>query len=355
MFKSRVTEILGIEHPVLEGGMSLAGNGELAAAVSNAGGLGIVSANPGWSSMDDRLDNVRQHIRIAKSLTDKPIAANVPLFFVDNFAQRHVAMLIEEKVEVVTTSGGSPKILTALLKNAGIKVIHVVGNVKQALAAEAAGVDLVVCEGYEAGGIEGPDELTTLVLTPLVVDALKIPVVAAGGIADGRGFMAAMALGAEGVQLGTAFLASSECHVHPNFKQAIVSSTDTATVMTQRALGRLSRVLRTEYTSKMAEMDRRGAVDEIRALIASVPATLTGKTPTPTFNGQFRGQMYGDLVNGEGAAGQSAALVREVKTAAAVIHDMLAEAEEIARRWGQLTDGHSPQRHAASRTAAIAA
>ena len=344
MFKNRVTDILGIRFPILEGGMSMAGNGELAAAVSNGGGLGVVSANPGWSALEDRIENVRRHIRRARELTSNPIGANVPLFFLENFAERQVSMLIEEKLDVVVTSGGSPKILTSTLKQAGIKIIHVVSNVKQAIAAEAAGVDMVVCEGYEAGGIEGADELTTLVLTPLVVDAVRIPVVAAGGIADGRGFMAALALGAEGVQMGTAFLASSECHVHQRFKEAIVNSGDTATVMTQRVLGRLSRVLKTKFTTRMYEMDRCNAVDDLKALIASVPPAIVGINPTPTINGQFRVQMLGDMENGDGAAGQSAALVREIKSAADVIADVIAEAEAIARTWGTLASGAKPER-----------
>ena len=341
MFKNRVTDILGIEYPILEGGMAIAGNGELAAAISNGGGLGVVSANPGWSPMDERIENVRHHIRRARELTNKPIGANVPLFFLDNFADRQIAMLLEEKVDVVITSGGSPRILTPTLKKAGIKMIHVVSNVRQAIGAQAAGVDIVVCEGYEAGGIEGADELTTMVLTPLVVDAVDIPVVAAGGIADGRGYMAAMALGAEGIQMGTAFLAASECHVHQRFKEAIVNSGDAATLMTQRILGRLSRVLKTDFTQKMYEMDRRNAVDELKALIASVPPSIVGRNPSPTINGQYRVQMLGDLENGDGAAGQSAALVRNIRRAADIIADVISEAEAIARRWGALGAGAS--------------
>lgn len=333
MFASRVTEILGIRYPILEGGMAIAGNGDLAAAVSNGGGLGVVAANPGWSPMTERIENVRRHIRRAKELTDKPVGANVPLFFLDNFANNQVSMLIEEKVDVVITSGGSPKILTGKLKDAGIKMIHVVSNVRQAVAAQAAGVDIVVCEGYEAGGVEGADELTTMVLTPLVVDAVDIPVVAAGGIADGRGLMAALALGAEGVQMGTAFLAASECHVHPRFKQAICESPDTATVMTQRILGRLSRVLKTDFTMKMVEYDRRYAVEELKAHIESVPPSIIGSNPSPTINGQYRVQMLGDLEHGDGAAGQSAALVKAVKPAAQIIAEVIGGAQVIAAQW----------------------
>jgi enoyl-[acyl-carrier protein] reductase II len=328
LFKTRVTEILGIEHPIVEGGMAMAGNGELAAAVSNGGGLGVVSSNPGWAAVEDRTENVRAHIRRAKALTDRPLGANFPIFILGSYADRHLEMIVEEGIRIVACSGGSPKAMTRKFKDAGLTVLHVVGNVKQARAAEDAGVDLVVCEGYEAGGVENPDELTTMVLVPCVVDALKIPVLAAGGIADARGLVAAFALGAEGVQMGSAFLATKECHVHPNFKQAIVSSGDTATVMTQRALGRLSRAMKTEFTLKLQELDRRGAAEELKALLASAP---------PGKDAQFRGQMEGDMTNGEPAAGQAIALVREIKSASDVVRDMMAGARQILAGWKRMS------------------
>jgi enoyl-[acyl-carrier protein] reductase II len=304
--------------------MAIAGNGALAAAVSNGGGLGVISSNPGWASLENRTENVRAHIRHARQLTDKPLGANFPIFILGEHAERHFEMLVEEGIRVVACSGGSPRLMTRRFKDAGMTVLHVVGNVKQARAAEDAGVDLVVCEGYEAGGVENPDELTTMVLTPCVVDAVKIPVLAAGGIADARGLLAAFALGAEGVQMGSAFLATRECHVHPDFKQAIVSAGDTATIMTQRSLGRLSRALKTELTLKMAELDRRGAADELRALLSSHPP---GKDP------QYRGQMEGDLVHGEPAAGQAVALVREIRSASDVVRDIMGGAERILESW----------------------
>jgi enoyl-[acyl-carrier protein] reductase II len=324
LFRTRVTQILGIEYPIVEGGMAMAGNGELAAAVSNGGGLGMISSNPGWAPVEQRTENVRAHIRRAKELTHKPLGANFPIFILGGYADRHLEMIVEEDIRIVACSGGSPKAMTRKFKDAGLTVLHVVGNVKQARAAEDAGVDLVVCEGYEAGGVENPDELTTMVLTPCVVDAVKLPVLAAGGIADARGLVAALALGAEGVQMGSAFLATEECHVHPNFKQAIVSSPDTATVMTQRALGRLSRAMKTEFTLKLQELDRRGAADELRALLADAPP---GKDP------QYRGQMEGDMVHGEPAAGQAVALVREIKSASDVVRDIMAGAQQILERW----------------------
>jgi enoyl-[acyl-carrier protein] reductase II len=216
--------------------------------------------------------------------------------------------------------------MTRKFKDAGLTVLHVVGNVKQALAAQDAGVDLIVCEGYEAGGVENPDELTTMVLVPCVVDAVKLPVLAAGGIADARGLLAAFALGAEGVQMGSAFLATHECHVHANFKDAIVRSGDTATVMTQRSLGRLSRAMKTEFTLELQELDRRGAADEVKALLAASP---------PGKDAQYRGQMEGDMVRGEPAAGQAVALVREIKSATDVVRDVMAGAQRIIDGWRQ--------------------
>jgi enoyl-[acyl-carrier protein] reductase II len=330
LFRTRVTEILGIDCPIVEGGMAMAGNGELAAAVSNGGGLGVVSSNPGWAPLERRTENVRDHIRRARALTDRPLGANFPLFILGEHVERHLEMVVEEGIRIVVASGGSPKAMTRRFKDAGLTVLHVVGNVRQARAAEDAGVDMVVCEGYEAGGVENPDELTTMVLTPCVVDAVRIPVLAAGGIADARGLVAAFALGAEGVQMGSAFLATRECHVHPNFKKAIVESGDTATLMTQRALGRLSRALKTDLTIKLQELDRRGAADEIKALLAARPPGAQGRSD----DAQYRGQMEGDLVTGEPAAGQAVALVREIKSASDVVRDVMSGAKAILERWG---------------------
>ena len=332
MWKTRVTEILGIDYPILEGGMAIAGNGELAAAVSNAGGLGMISSNPGWAPLEDRTENVRRHIRRAKELTDRPFGANFPIFILSDIADRHIDMLVEEGIKVVTQSGGNPKLHTRRMKDAGITVLHVVGNVKQALAAEAAGADIVVAEGYEAGGVNSPDEITSMILTPCVVDALSIPVATAGGIADGRGLVAALALGAEAVQMGSAFLATYECHVHDDFKNAIVDAKDNGTLITQRAIGRLSRGLRNPFTEKMKELDRRGDVAEIKAFLGEA-MNKGDKTNTPTIDVQYQGQMEGDLENGEAALGQTAGLIREVRSAGDVVRAVVAQATEVLERW----------------------
>ena len=332
MWKTRVTEILGIDYPILEGGMAIAGNGELAAAVSNAGGLGMISSNPGWAPLEDRTENVRRHIRRAKELTDRPFGANFPIFILSDIADRHIDMLVEEGIKVVTQSGGNPKLHTRRMKDAGITVLHVVGNVKQALAAEAAGADIVVAEGYEAGGVNSPDEITSMILTPCVVDALSIPVATAGGIADGRGLVAALALGAEAVQMGSAFLATYECHVHDDFKNAIVDAKDNGTLITQRAIGRLSRSLRNPFSEKMKELDRRGDVAEIKAFLGEA-MNKGDKTNTPTIDVQYQGQMEGDLENGEAALGQTAGLIREVRSAGDVVRAVVAQAAEVLERW----------------------
>lgn len=331
MFRTRVTELLGIKYPILLGGMTMNGNGELAAAVSNGGGLGVVAQNPGWSDKSERVETVRRHIRLARELTDKPIGANLTVMLIDEYAQKHIAMLIEEKVDVVTLSGGNPKKVLPYFKEAGIKTVCIVANVRQALSAQEGGADMVACEGYEAGGLEGADELTTMVLTPLVADAVDIPVIAAGGIGTGRSFMAAMALGAEGVQMGTAFLPTTECNAHQKTKEAIVASTDVASLIMHRSTGVLSRVLKTEFTKKVHEMDKRYELDELRALMGG--GQRADKDKPEAFNRAYRGQMLGDLESGYTAAGQVAGLLKEIKPAAQVIADIIAEAETIARRW----------------------
>ena len=335
MIKTRVTELLGIDHPILEGGMAIAGNGELAAAVSNGGGLGVVSSNPGWSKQSARTENVRDHLRRAKELTDKPICANMSLQLLGKYAEQHLDMVAEEGLKIVVTSGGSPSVLTQRAKDYGLTVMHVVANVRQARRSEDSGVDIVICEGYEAGGIEGADETTSMVLIPSVAAAVQIPVVGAGGFGSGRGMLAALALGAEGIQMGSAFLATKECHVHQNFKEAIVEADDTGTVMIQRMLGRLSRVIKTPRALKFQDMDKRGAVGEMNELMAAAPSDANLEK-APTMDAQWQGQMGGDMVDGEAAAGQSIAFVREIKSASDVVRDIAAEAEALL---GEIENG----------------
>ena len=334
MWNTRVTEILGIQYPIIEGGMAVAGNGELAAAVSNAGGLGVVASNPGGPAVAQRIQNVRDHIRRAQSLTDKPLGVNFPIFILADDAEAFGDMIIEDGVTVVACSGGSPKGFTKKFKDAGLTVIHVVANVRQAMSAQAAGVDIVVAEGFEAGGVVGADELTTMVLTPAVAAALDIPVVAAGGIGDARGFVAAMALGAEGVQMGSAFVPTAECHVHQLFKEAIVAAQDTDTVVTQRVLGRLSRCLKSPFTLSLRDMDRRGAVDEMKKFLREADLRSRKDGSGESAHGSdHSGQMEGDGEDGQMSIGQVAGLITEVKSARQVVEDIINGASEIVQRW----------------------
>lgn len=319
MWRTRVCEILGIRYPIVEGGMTIAGNGELAAAVSNAGGLGMIGTNPGWSPPDKHVENLRSHIRKCKSLTNKPFGVNFTLFAMEQRAKALLEMAIEEGVKIAVTSGGNPKLYTRLLKDAGLKVMHVVGNSRQAKGAEDAGVDIVAAEGYEAGGVNSPDELTTMVLIPYVVDSVKIPVIAAGGICDARGFIAALALGAEGVQMGSRFIAAKECHGHDNYKNAVVSAKDTDTIITRRNLGLRVRSLKNEYTIKLEEMDRIGtSAEKIQYFMG--------------FGTAVEGMMLGDAVKGDLNIGQNAGMLKKVLSASEIINNIIADAEKIITR-----------------------
>lgn len=248
MKRTRICDLLGIEYPIIQGGMTWIANAELAAAVSNAGALGIVSPNAGMKLEGNVVEHLRSQIRKAQSLTDRPFGVNLPLQIPE--IKELIDVLMAEGVKVVTTSAGSPALYTGVLKEGGVKVLQVVASVRHALSAERHGVDAVVAEGYEAGGHNGFDELPTMVLVPQVVDAVSIPVVAAGGIADARGFVAALALGAEGVQMGTCFVTTKECVAHQNFKDGIVNASDTGTVITGRKLGP-ARILKNEFASKI--------------------------------------------------------------------------------------------------------
>jgi len=318
MWKTRVTGMLGIQYPILEGGMTMAGNAELAAAVSNAGGLGVIGSNPGWVPVDKRVENLRKHIRRVKELTSKPFGVNFTVFAMAELAEKLIDTAVEEGVKVAIVTGGSPKLFTKTLKDAGIVVMHLVGNSKHAKTAEAAGVDVVIAEGYEAGGINSPDELTTFVLVPYVVDAVTIPVVAAGGICDSRGFVAALALGAEGVQIGSRFVATKECSVHESFKQAILRASDTDTLITQRCLGGRVRCLRNEYANKMSEYEKLGDMDGMRLFLG---------------HGKAReGQMLGDTEGGEMSIGQVAGRIVEIKSAKEIIEEIINGSTSVTAR-----------------------
>lgn len=258
---NRICELFGIKYPIVMGGMVWVGTPELAAAVSNAGALGMIAS--GHLTPDE----LRTAIRRLRKTTDRPFGVNIPLGnpwaadWTDAGRDTWFRVVIEEKVPAVFTSAGDPRVLTEQLKSAGIRVVHVVSTVKQALRAQDAGVDAVVTEGFEAGGHNSPDELSTMVLVPRVVDAVDIPVIAAGGIADARGFVAALALGAEGIQMGTRFAATVESTVHPRFKQAILEAKDTDTVIVGRRLAPM-RVIKSELVNAVLDLESSGAPKE---------------------------------------------------------------------------------------------
>ena len=313
MRKSRICKLLGIECPIIQGGMTWIANAELAAAVSEAGGLGTISPNAGMRIEDNVEVNLRDQIRKAKGLTSKPFSVNIVVLIPEIAAL--VDLLIAEGVKVVTTAAGNPRLHTRRLKEAGIKVLHVVSSVRQAQVAEDSGVDAVIAEGFEAGGHNGFDELTTMVLVPQIADAVEIPVIAAGGIADARGFAAAMALGAEGVQMGTRFIATTECNAHPDFKRRIIESLDTGTVITGRALSP-TRTLRNKFAAKVAEMDRRGTTaDELLALIGMGRSRM--------------GQLEGNVEDGELYCGEASGIVRDVAAAGDIIKEMVEGYEKV--------------------------
>ena len=312
MIRSELCSILGIKYPVFQGGMAWIADGKLAAAVSNGGGLGIIAAGnaPG--------EYVRGQVKIARELTDKPIGVNIMLMspFIDDVAK----VVVEEKVDVVTTGAGNPSKFMAAWKEAGIKVIPVVPSVAMAKLMTRLGATAVIAEGGESGGHVG--ELTTMVLVPQIADATPLPVIAAGGIADGRGVAAAFMLGACGVQLGTRFLSAYECGVHPNYKKKILKATDLCTMVTGKRLGHPVRQLRTPFAKKYWEAEYGGMPDdELEALGTGVLRLVA---------------VEGDEERGCFLSGQIAAMVKKEQPAAEIIKELMEEAEPLllgASKW----------------------
>lgn len=301
--KTRITELLGIEYPVIQGGMAWVAEYHLAAAVSEAGGLGLIGA----ASAPPEI--VREQIREAKKLTDKPIGVNVMLL--NPNAEEVAKIVIEEGVKVVTTGAGNPGKYMEMWKNAGVKVIPVVASVAMAKLMERAGADAVVAEGMESGGHIG--EATTMTLVPQVADAVKIPVVAAGGIADGRGMAAAMMLGAEAVQMGTVFVTAKESIVHSNYKQKIIGAKDIDSEITGRSTGHPVRSIRNKMTREYLRLEKEGAsFEELEHL---------------TLGSLRNAVMDGDVVNGTVMAGQIAGLIKEEKSCKEIIENITAQAE----------------------------
>ena len=308
MIQSPICELLGIEYPVFQGGMAWIADGHLAAAVSNGGGLGIIAAGnaPG--------DHVRAQIRIARSLTSKPIGVNIMLM--SPFADEVAKVAVEEKVEVVTTGAGNPSKYIREWLTAGIKVIPVVASVAMAKLMTRLGASALIAEGGESGGHVG--ELTTMVLVPQICDATNLPVIAAGGIADGRGVAAAFMLGACGVQMGTRFLSARECNIHPNYKEKILKATDLCTMVTGKRLGHPVRSLRTPFAREYSKAEYSGTLDDELENLA------VGKLRIAV--------QQGDSEKGCFLSGQVAAMVRKEQYAADIVREVMEEAEPILRR-----------------------
>ena len=312
MKKTRLTELLGIEYPIIQGGMVWVSDWHLAAAVSNAGGLGLV----GTGSMD--WDQIRENLRTMRENTDKPWGINIPMMRPD--FEDICKIGLEEGARIFSTSAGNPMKAAPLLKRDDTIIMHVVPSIKGAKKTQDAGFDAVVCEGYEAGGHNGMDETTTIALVPQVVDAVDVPVAAAGGIADGRGIAAALALGADGVQMGTRFVATKECSAHENFKMKLVEAGDTGSLITGRKMNML-RSLKNDFTLRMAQAERDGASpEELLQVIGD------------EHNRAEKGMVDGDVDEGVLEAGQSSGLVDEVPSVADLFKELIKEYDETVER-----------------------
>ncbi len=308
--KTEITTLLGIEYPIIQGGMAWVAEYHLAAGVSNAGGLGLIGAASAPA------DWVREQIREAKKLTDKPFGVNIMLM--SPYADEVAKVIVEEGVKVVTTGAGNPEKYMEMWKEAGVKIIPVVASVALAKRMERAGADAVVAEGSEAGGHIG--ENTTMVLVPQIVDAVEIPVIAAGGIADGRGIAAAFMLGAKGVQMGTHFVVTEESQVHENYKEKIIKAKDIDSRVTGRTTGHPVRALRNKMTKEYLKLEKEGASFEELELL--------------TLGGLRKAVVEGDVINGSVMAGQIAGMVTEKLSCKALVEKLVKETDALIKGAG---------------------
>jgi len=300
MFSNRITQLFGVDYPIVQAGMIWTSGWRLASAVSNAGGLGLIGSGSMYP------DVLKEHIRKCKSATSRSFGVNVPLLYPD--IDKHIQIIIDEGVKIVFTSAGNPKTWTGVLKEKGITVVHVISSSKFAKKAEDAGCDAVVAEGFEAGGHNGREETTTIVLVPAVVNAVKIPVIAAGGIATGRQMLAALTLGAEGVQMGTRFVASMEASSHINFKNAVINTQEGDTILTMKQLTPV-RLIKNNFYKEVQEAELRGAsTDELKELLGRARAK--------------KGMFEGNLDDGELEIGQVSANLENILPAAKIIDEV---------------------------------
>ena len=301
--QNRVTKLFNIEYPIVQAGMIWASGWRLASAVSNAGALGIIGSGSMYPEV------LREHIQKCKAATQKPFGVNVPLLYPD--IDKHIQINIEEKVPIVFTSAGNPKTWTSTLKQHGIIVVHVVSSSKFALKAQDAGCDAVVAEGFEAGGHNGREETTTMVLIPAVCEAVDIPVLAAGGIATGRQMLASMVLGADGVQVGSRFVASNEASSHQSFKNLVITSNEGDTHLSLKQLTPV-RLLKNDFFNRVQEAENNCAsTDELQKILGRGRAKL--------------GMFEGDLAEGELEIGQVSAIIKSIKPAAEIVQEMYKE------------------------------
>jgi enoyl-[acyl-carrier protein] reductase II len=305
--QNKIIKLFQIKYPIIQAGMVWVSGYKLASAVSNAGGLGLIGAGSMYP------DVLREHIRKCKKATDRPFGVNIPLFYPD--LQEIFQIIIEEKVKIVFTSAGNPKLYTSFLKENGITVAHVVSSVKFALKSQEAGVDAVVAEGFEAGGHNGRDETTTFTLIPMVKEKITIPLIAAGGIASGRGMLAAMVLGADGVQIGSRFVASEESSAHINFKNTVVTTEEGGTDLTLKELTPV-RLIKNKFYDQVQELYQQKATKEqLQNLLGRARAK--------------KGMFEGDLEEGELEIGQVAGLIHSIKPASEIIFDIVSEYEKV--------------------------
>ena len=304
---NRITKLFNIKYPIIQVGMIWNSGYKLASAVSNAGGLGLIGAGSMYPEV------LREHIQKCKKATDKPFGVNVPMLYPN--IEEIIQIIIDERVEIVFTSAGNPKTWTSHLKSHGITVVHVVSSSKFALKAQEAGVDAIVAEGFEAGGHNGREETTTLTLIPMVKEQISIPLIAAGGIATGRGMLAAMILGADGVQMGSRFAASIESSAHENFKKTIVETKEGDTLVTLKELAPV-RLIKNKFFNDLQELYAKcPSIDELRDLLGRARAK--------------KGMFEGDLIEGELEIGQIAGLIHEIKSVDEIFEDILNEFENL--------------------------
>ena len=308
-----IKNLFNIKYPIVQGGMVWVSGWKLASAVSNAGGLGLIGAGSMYP------DVLREHIQKCKKATDKPFGVNVPMLYpqVDELMD----IIVEEDVKIVFTSAGNPKIWTSFLKEKGITVVHVVSSVKFALKAESAGVDAIVCEGFEAGGHNGREETTTFTLIPMVKESITIPVIAAGGIGNGRGMLAAMVLGADGVQIGSRFAATEESSAHVNFKQKIIDVKDGDTHLTLKELAPV-RLIKNKFYQEIQELYKENPTkEELIGLLGRARAK--------------KGIFEGDLDNGELEIGQIAGIIKKISSAKDILEEIVTDFETLKKTFSK--------------------